>query len=107
MDTLFTVNTYRRFSKINQEIYTTIEFIDAETGKLYKTYISDDNFNSAHWDDLLDMMQSHQNTSFVIRGKFKTKRKNPDIINADTKFRIVANFDKTSTLNGIWDTYYA
>lgn len=107
MNTLFTVNSYRRFSKINQEIYTTIEFIDADTGKLVKTYVSDSNFNSAEWDSLLQLMSEFPDTCFVIQGAFKLKRGHRDLISADTKFKISAQFEKQKTLSGIWDTFYA
>ncbi len=107
MNTLFTVNKSRRFSKINQEIYNTLEFIDADTGKLYKTYVSDSNFNSAYWDDLLDLMNQYPDQCFVLQGKFKLKRGHRDLITADTKFKISANFDRDTTLTGIWETHYA
>lgn len=105
--TLFVVNKERKWSKRNQEMYNIIEFIDPDTGKLFKTYVSDNNFNSDNWADLLEIMELHPEQCIVIEGVFKAKRGHPDIINADSKFQPIANFDRDNVMNEVWDMFYA
>ena len=104
LNTIFAVSAERRYSKTNQEMYTTIEFINPDDGKLFKTYISDSNYNSQYWDDLLEHMRLHEDKAVVIEGYFKAKRGN--VINADSKFQTIATFDRDTVLNEVWDQFY-
>jgi len=106
--TLFVVSKSRKWSKKNQEMYNIIEFIDPDTGMLYKTYVSDNNFNFKNWEDLMEIMDLHPDQAIVIEGVFKpSKRTTPDVINADSKFKPIANFDRDVLMNEVWHRFYA
>ncbi len=107
LHTLFAVNANRKWSKRYSEMYTLIEFIDPDSGKLYRTYISDSNYNSQNWDELIEHMRLHEDQVAVIEGWFKPKRGHPDIINADSKFQIITQFDRDVVMNEVWDNFYA
>ena len=97
----------RKFSRRNDETYHEIEFIDADTGKLRKTYASEDNFNFSMWEQLINYMVDHPGKAVCIEGEFHCKRGKVDVINADVTFGFVEAVDLDEFMNAVYHVYYA
>ena len=107
MKDLFCVNCKPRWSNRNDEYYYTIEIIDSETGKLYHTYVSEDNRNWDNWASVISVLMTQTNSAPQITGLFRAKRNKPDQINADSQFKHQGDYDLTEVMNWIYERHYA
>ena len=96
----------RKHSYRNDETYHEIEFIDADSGKLRKTYASETNFNFGMWEQLINYMEDHPGKAICIEGEFHCKRGKKDIINADVTFGFVDSVDLDEFMNAVEQVYY-
>ena len=77
-----------------------IELLDVEDNfKWHYTWVDDNNFNYAQWEKLYNT--DYVNTAPVIEGFFASKKKTPDLINADAKFTIIEEPDREDLIYNI------
>lgn len=102
----FAVGAVRKWSQYNQEYYWTIEFLDKDSGKLHKTYVSEENYNFKKWQQLIDTIKDNDHCAICVSGVFRVKQ--DDIINADIR-KLAYEFkcDRDELVHTVWDTYYA
>lgn len=106
-DTMFTVNAITRWSNHNSEYYHEIEMIDAHTGKMHKTYVSENNSNYHRWEKLMEYMSMYEDRVICIEGSFKSVKDSEVLINADSEFTVYDNFDRDDFLHKVYENFYA
>lgn len=103
----FVVSHRHKYSNRNSEYYHELELIDPSTGDLRKTYISEDNYNSQLWDEIIDLLESRDNVAVCIRSdNFRTKRGKDNIINADTRVHYQGCYDLQEFCEQVWEIHY-
>jgi hypothetical protein len=108
--TFVVVDVKRRYNKIRDEAYYTIEMLDDTTGELIKTYASEDNYNFCNWKSVIDDWDPISGQLLVLQGVFKFKRdpntkEFTNVINADSKPRITETVDRDAYLNLFAEKY--
>jgi len=73
----------KAWSNKNEELYYTLRLWDNDNGYTYITYVSQENYNSNQWGEILNWWQP--GVTICISGDFKTARGKPWILNADSK----------------------
>lgn len=106
-DTMFTVDARTRWSHSNNEYYHEIEMVDSNTGKMHKTYVSENNINYDRWEKLMEHMSLYEDRTVCIEGKFRAVRDSDVLINADSEFTIYGTFDREDFLQKVYENFYA
>lgn len=104
---MFTIDAKTRWSHQNSEYYHEIEMIDGNTGKMHKTYVSENNINYDRWEKLMELMSMYEDRVICIEGAFKSVRDSEVLINADSEFTVYDTFDRTDFLHKVYDNFYA
>lgn len=107
MKDLFAFNVISKYSRTNQETYYIVEMIAEHDGCLYHTYVSDSNYNSKTWMQLIDWLKTHPDRVANIRGNFTVKRGHQDLINADARFELADDYDREDFFQAVYRAHYA
>lgn len=94
------VHPFQNSKSIPGTSVSKIELLDVEDNfKWHYTWVDDNNFNYAQWEKLYNT--DYNNTAPVIEGFFASKKKTPDLINADAKFTITEEPDREDLIYNI------